>query len=291
MENQYAVGLALIAALLFGTGMQFTRLGLRSVDSQRGTLLTIASSTLAYWLAAPWLLEWSYWSSSVVWLFLIVGVFRPFLSSNLSLAGTAMLGPTISSTLSSTAPFFSLTFGVLLLDEELSLRTVLGTVAIVAGVGLLARQRGKQQSGAAWPLWALALPIGAAVIRVAAHLAAKVGMEVIPSAYFVGVVSCSASLLMALANNYRRGTSLRGLTHTTDSWWFVITGVINAAAVFTLNLSLQRGDLSVVGPIVSCEPIFVMLIGALFFHQRNLRPSVIVSVLVVVMGVVLISIR
>jgi DME family drug/metabolite transporter len=288
MENQLAVGLALFAALLFGTGMQFTRLGLRSVDSQRGTLLAIASSTVTYWLTTPWLLEWSYWGSNVVWLFLAVGVFRPFLSSNLSLAGTAILGPTISSTLSSTAPFFSLTFGVLLLDETLSVRTVLGTVAIVLGVGLLARQRASR-GGAAWPLWALALPIGAAVIRVAAHLAAKVGMEVIPSAYFVGVVSCSASLVMALANNYRRGTSLHGLTHTKDSMWFVITGVINAAAVFTLNLSLQRGDLSVVGPIVSCEPIFVMLMGALFFNQRNLSPGVIVSVMVVVMGVVLIS--
>ena len=58
MANQTAAGLALLAAALFGFGMQFTQLGLRSVDSQRGTLLTIASSTVFYWIAAPWLLEW-----------------------------------------------------------------------------------------------------------------------------------------------------------------------------------------------------------------------------------------
>jgi drug/metabolite transporter (DMT)-like permease len=288
MENQTAAGLALLAALLFGTGMQFTQLGLRSVDPQRGTLLTIAASTVVYWLAAPWFLEWHFWQSSVVWLFLAIGIFRPFLSSNLSIAGTAILGPTISSTLSATAPFFALSFGVLMLDETLTVRTVAGTAAIVAGVGMLARQRGAN-SGAAWPLWALALPIGAAVIRVGAHLAAKVGMEVIPSAYFVGLVSYSASMVIALANNSRRGTSLWALTRHADSLWFVLTGLFYGSAVFTLNVALQRGDLSVVGPIVSCEPIFVMLIGAAFFKQRNLRPGVILCVLAVVVGVVLIS--
>lgn len=288
MANQTAAGLALLAAALFGFGMQFTQLGLRSVDSQRGTLLTIASSTVFYWLAAPWLLEWHYWQSNVVWLFLAIGLFRPFLSSNLSLAGTVMLGPTISSTLSATAPFFSLLFGVLILDESLTYRTFLGTAAIVLGVVLLARQRGRGHS-AAWPLWAIALPIGAAVIRVAAHLVAKIGMETIPSAYFVGVVSTSASLVLALANNARRGTSLMGLTRQFDSLWFLVTGLFYATAVFVLNIALQRGDLSVVGPIVSCEPIFVMIFGALFFRQRNMHAGVVLCVLIVVAGVVLIS--
>ena len=288
MENQTAAGLALLAALMFGTGMQFAQLGLRSVDSQRGTLLTIAASTAIYWLAAPWYLQWSYWQSNVVWLFLAIGLFRPFLSSNLSLAGTVILGPAISSTLSATAPFFALLFGVLILDETLSVRTVSGTVAIVLGVVMLARQRSTSH-GARWPLWALALPIGAAVIRVGAHLTAKIGMETIPSAYFVGLVSYSASMVIALANNSRRGTSLVGLTRQLDSLWFVLTGLFYGAAVFILNVALQRGDLSVVGPIVSCEPIFVMLVGALFFGQRNLRIGVILSVAVVVTGVVLIS--
>ena len=288
MENQTAAGLALLAALLFGAGMQFTLLGLRTVDPQRGTLLTIASSTVIYWLAAPWFLHWSYFASNVVWLFLAIGLFRPFLSSNLSIAGTAILGPTISSTLSATAPFFALLFGVLVLEETLSVRTVLGTAAIVLGVGMLARQRATN-SAAAWPLWALALPIGAAVIRVGAHLAAKIGMEIIPSAYFVGLVSYNASLLIALANNARRRTSLWGLTRHLDSMWFLLTGLFYGAAVFILNLALQRGDLSVVGPIVSCEPIFVMLLGAIFFRQRNLRPAVILCVFVVVTGVILIS--
>jgi DME family drug/metabolite transporter len=288
MEHQFAAGLALVAALLFGAGMQFTQIGLRTVDSQRGTLLTIASSAVIYWALAPWHLEAWFFESNVVWLFLVVGIFRPFLSSNLSIAGTQILGPTISSTLSATAPFFALFFGVLVLDETLSLRTLAGTAAIVLGVVLLARQR-RDGNAQRWPWWALALPIGAAVIRVLAHMTAKIGMETVPSAYFVGLVSYSASLVVAVANNVRRGTPLRGLASRVGSAWFVLTGIVYGAAVFALNVALQLGDLSVVGPIVSCEPIFVMLLGAMFFRQRNLPLRVIGCVLTVVAGVVLIS--
>ena len=287
-ENQAAALLALLAALLFGAGMQFTQLGLRSVDSQRGTMLTIAASTLCYWLVAPWFLDWAWWGSSVVFLYLAIGLIRPFLSSNLSIAGTAILGPTISSTLSATAPFFALLFGVLFLEEALTLQTVAGTVAIVVGVVLLARQR-DSATDAAWPLWALALPIGAAVIRVTAHLSAKIGLEVIPSAYFVGLVSYSASLALALINNTRHASSMMELTRRPDSLWFLLTGLLYGAAVFTLNVALQMGNLSVVGPIVSCEPIFVMLLGALFFRQRNLRRGVILCMFIVVLGVILIT--
>ena len=283
-------GLALLAALLFAMGMQFTQLGLRTVDSQRGTLITIASSTAVYWFAAPWYLKLEYWSSSVVWLFLLVGLFRPFLSSNLSLAGTVLLGPTISSTVASTAPFFGLFFGVFVLGEALTVSTVGGTVAIVAGVVVLAGRRAGH-GRPDWPMWALLLPIGAAVIRVTAHLLSKVGMEELPSVYFVGLVSYTASLAVALGNNARRKTSLRPLARMKDSRWFVVAGLFFGAAVLMLNIALRHGELSVVTPIVSSEPIFVLLLGIVFFHERQITVRVGCAAALMVVGVALISAR
>lgn len=282
--------LALLAAVLFGLGMQFTQLGLRTIDSQRGTLLTILSSTVLYWIAAPWYLDWSHWAASIVWVFVLMGLFRPFLSSNLSIAGTAFLGPTISSTLSSTAPFFGLLFGVLILDEGLSSATLAGTVAIVGGVALLAR-RGGTAALSGWPLWALLLPIGAAIIRVSAHLLAKVGMETVPSPYFVGLVGYTTSSVVALANNARRQTPLGTILGKSDASWFLITGVFYGAAVLTLNFALQVGELSVVAPVVSSEPIFVLILGMLFFRERHIDRRVISSVALVVLGVIVIAMR
>lgn len=289
-DSHIGAVLAVGAAVLFAIGMQLTQLGLRSIDSQRGTLLTIGSSTLLYWLAAPWYLKAEYWASWVTGLYVVVGLFRPFLSSNFSIAGTARLGPTISSTLSATAPFFGLVFGVALLGEDLTASVAVGTAAIVGGVMLLAWRRGAA-ARFDWPRWAIVLPIAAAVIRVAAHLLAKIGMQVVPSAYYVGLVSYSASLAVAVANNARRRTPLAELAGKPDTGWFLLTGVFYGAAVLTLNVALQRADLSVVAPIVSAEPIFVLLLGALVFRERALSRRVVAAVLLVVAGVVVITLR
>ena len=65
------------------------------------------------------------------------------------------------------------------------------------GVMALAKRDGKGED-TSWPLWALALPVLAAVIRVGAHLLTKVGMEEVPSAYFAGLVAYNASLTVAV---------------------------------------------------------------------------------------------
>ena len=54
------VVLALGAAFLFALGIQFTRKGLRHIDSRTGTLVSIGTATLLYWAVSPWLLERHY---------------------------------------------------------------------------------------------------------------------------------------------------------------------------------------------------------------------------------------
>ena len=74
-----AAGLSLLAAATFALGAQFSRLGLRSIDAQTGALISIAAATVMYWAVAPWFLRAEYWTVSAVWLFVLVGVFRPAL--------------------------------------------------------------------------------------------------------------------------------------------------------------------------------------------------------------------
>ena len=75
---------------------------------------------------------------------------------------------------------FGLAFGVAFLGESLTMPVTVGTLSIVIGVMALAKRDGKGED-TSWPLWALALPVLAAVIRVGAHLLTKVGMEEIPT--------------------------------------------------------------------------------------------------------------
>ena len=102
--DTFPVLLALAAAVLFAFGNQFSRLALRFVDSQTAVLWQIGVSVAIYWLAAPFYMEAWYWTASVLPLLIVLGCFRPLLSANLGMAGTRILGPTISATLSATAP-------------------------------------------------------------------------------------------------------------------------------------------------------------------------------------------
>lgn len=280
--------LALAAALLFAVAIQLTRRGLQHLNSRAATLVTIGTATMLHWAASPWWLERHFWLSPAVVLFAAIGLFRPFLSANLAMAGTRYLGPTVSSTLAATSPLFGVALGVILLGERLGGAVVLATLAIVAGVAALSWKGGEAR---AWPWWALALPMGAALLRSLAQALAKLGMETLPSPYFVGLVGYSVSFLLALAYHRRNPVGYASVVVSPGFKWMVAAGALFGLAIFSLNSALNCGRLVVVAPIVACSPVFTMLLGLSLFRERSLSRRAVLAVLLVVPGVVLITLR
>lgn len=279
--------LALLSAFLFAVAIQLARLGLRHVDSQTAALIQIGAATAVYWIGAPFVVETRYWLSAATLLFAAIGVFRPFLSANLALAGTQRLGPSISSTLSATSPLFGVSLGALVLGERLTAPVLLGTAAIVAG-GVLLSWEGRARRD--WQPWALLLPVGAALIRAVAQMLAKVGMATLPSPFFVGLVGYTVSFGIAALLGGRRAVGPAGIV-TPGAGWLVAMGVVNGMSILSLNTALQCGRLSVVSPITACSPLFALLLGWLVFRERAITRRVVVAVLVVVPGVVAITLR
>ena len=276
--------LALLSALMFAVGIQLSRLGLQYTTPAAAALVQIAASTGAYWLLAPWFVEARYWLMPAVMLFAAIGLFRPFLSARLALAGTQRLGATISSTLSGTAPVFGVAGGVLALGEPLSAPVMLGTLGIVTGVVVLSW---KGRAPRDWVLWALLLPVGAAALRALAQLAAKVGMESLPSPFFVGLVGYTVSLAIAMLGTKAREDSAV-FARTPGFKWLVLTGIGNGFSVLSLNTALQCGKLSVVSPIVACSPLFTLLLGWLVFSEQAINARVVAAVGLIVPSVVFI---
>ena len=290
MQETYAfpVLLALAAAILFAFGNQFARVALRFVDSQTAVLWQIGISVSIYWLAAPFYMEASYWTASVLPLLVVLGFFRPLLSANLGMAGTRILGPTINATVSATSPLFGVALGVLLLAEALSWEIALGSAGIVAGVVLIS-SRGP--SARTWPLVALLLPIGAALVRSLSHAFSKIALEEIPSPFFVALVAYSVSFVLALANQARTGRSGFEAVAPGGVKWLLVTGATYGIAVLVLNTALLHGRLIVVGPIVACAPLFTLLLGAAVFRENAITARVVIAVLIVVPSVALIGVR
>ena len=276
--------LALTSAFLFALGAQLSRFSLRHMAPSRVAFTEIAASTTVYWLFAPWFVEAGYWLAPAVLLFVVAGLIRPFLSARLAITGTKHLGPTLSSTLQGTSPLFGVSLGVLALGEELGPGVLAGTAGVIAGVTLLSRRGGTK---AGWPLWALLLPVGAALVRALANMISKLGMESLASPFFVGLVAYTVSMAVFLVVS--PPPRERRLLANPGFKWAALTGIIYAVSVQSLNMALNCGKLIVVSPIVACSPVFTLLLGLTLFREEAIDRRVIWTVLLVVPSVVLIT--
>jgi len=279
--------LALVAAFMFAVGGQFQNLGVQTLDSRTGAAISIGFSALMYWVVAPIFMNWSYWLHPAVFIFVAVGLFRPALSANLAVVGIRYLGPTLASTLASTSPLWGLALGIFLLGEELTLATGLGTAGIMAGVYLLSR-RGKL-SAHSWPLWALLFPLGAAMLRAAAHVLSKVGMEFIPDSYFATVVGFTVSAVIATGARFVKKADAPFVWHAPGPRWFAFAGLTFGFAVVCLNQALLIGEVVTVVPIVAAAPIFSMILSLVIFRREVLTLKIALAVLIVCASVALIA--
>ena len=129
------------------------------------------------------------------------------------------------------------------------------------------------------------------MLRSLAHALAKIGLETLPSPFFVALIAYTVSFPIALANDLRiRRHNPRRLS-TAGLKWLVITGLIYAVSVLVMNTALMSGRLIVVSPIVACSPLFTLLLGRFVFREEALNRKVAVAVLLVVPSVVLIGLR
>jgi len=279
--------LATIAALLFAVSGQIQHMGVQRLDSRTGTMLSIGSSAALYWLSAPFLLHPDDLLHPAILIFAAVGLVRPALSINLATAGIRHLGPTLSMTLSATSPLFGSAFGILILGELLTWQIAIGTLAIIAAVLVLTRRSGGGPSQ--WPLWALALPIAAAMIRGCAHGFSKIGMTFIPDPYVAGLVGFSVSAVLTASLHVAKGNRTVIDHRSRGPYLFLLAGCLIGTAIFLFNTALMRGEVVSAVPIMGATPVFSMLLSILVFRRERLNLKIVVAVLLVVPAVVLIA--
>jgi len=276
---------ALISAFLFALTNHFQSLGLEGSDARTGSIVNIATGAAFYWLLAPFYLESWYWLTWGALLFALVGIIRPSLSSLLAIQSIHVMGPTLTSALTASAPIFGALFAIFLLGEELDLKTAIGIAAVMAGAMVATYRR--QGIVRDWPLWALALPLGAAFVRASGHAVTKLGLEDVPSASFAVMVSNTVSLVIAATAFRAQGRRLVGTVRSYR--WFIASGLSAAVSLHFLNSALQIGTLIAVVPIVSATPVFTILLGLIVFRREAFSWRTVATIGLVVPGVILVA--
>lgn len=275
----------LASALLFALSNHFTNMGLERSDARSGTLVSVATSAIAYWLFAPFFLQGWYWLTTAALMFAVVGIIRPALSTTLAISSIKMMGPTLTSSLTAATPIFGAMFAIAVLGEQMSLPVAIGTAAVVAGAVVAAwNPKGLKRT---WPLWAIVLPLGASLIRAIGHIVTKYGLIEVDSPSFAVLVGNTVSLT-TVAYMFKR--EKRPLSGTGSSnLWFVAAGIANALSLQFLNNALAIGDVVAVVPIVSATPVFTLLLGFLYFGRETITWRTIGTIALIVPGVVLVA--
>ena len=281
-----AIALALSASFMFAVSVQLTNLGLKHADPTVGVTIQIAVIALIYWGLAPFYLELTWLLTSATLIFGLVGIFRPLISSNLSINGVRLLGPTLSSALASTSPFWGAFFGVVFLSEVVTWPLAFGIGAIAAGLITQAFRR-QETKLSGWPLWALLLPLGAAFFRALGHLFIKLGYDEVASPYYAALVSSTVSCLIALAIFRARGHKLQ--VRNAGTIWYVLSGALNAVAALAINNALMHGQIIEVVPLVSITPAITLLLTLFVFRREEITLQKVITVALVFVGVVVIT--
>ncbi len=281
--------LALLAAALYGTGLVTTHYGLRHMESLAGARVSIPSAALLFWLLSPFCIDWSAWVTPAAALFALVGLFYPAAVTLLTFAGNRRLGPTVAGTIGSTTPLFAVLGAALFLGEAPGIRELAATAIIVLGTMALSRPAaGPLPAAARGALW---MPWSGALLRALAQLLSKAGLALWPAPFAAALVGYSVSAVIVSAAGRRLPGKTGAAFPRRGVAWFVITGVLNGAAVLAMYYALTTGPVQVVAPVVATYPLFTLALSALLLRHERLTVRLVGGVTLTVAGVVILLAR
>jgi drug/metabolite transporter (DMT)-like permease len=275
VTENHALTLAGVSGICFGSALVTAKLGLRTIDARSGAAISIPSATVLLVLAAPFALDISGFTLAAALIFAAVGIFFPAAVTLLTFAANERLGPSVTGTVSSTAPLFALAAAFALLGERIPVRALVATVVVVAGVALFSWRGGALMRRALW------LPLMGAALRGIVQVVAKAGLALWPSPFAASLIGYSVSTVtVSLAARGRQRGRGRGAL-----LWFMATGLLNGLAVLVMYAALSAAPVSLVAPLVAGYPLVTVLLGAAVLREERLSVRSLAGALLIVGGI------
>jgi drug/metabolite transporter (DMT)-like permease len=274
--------LAILATVCFGAGMISSRLGLRDTDARTGAAISVPTATLLFVVSAPFTVDAAAFRLDAALIFAAVGLIYPAMVTLITFRSNELLGPTVTSAVSGTAPLFAILAAALLLGEQVPAQTAIAALGVAAGVALLSWRPGLRLD--ALRGHALLWPIGGALLRGLAQTGAKAGLLLWANPFaasLIGYMVSSAAVFGAAhaRSGGRRRASARGAR------WFIATGAINGAAMVLMYGALSQAPVSAVAPVIAAYPLVTVLGSALFLREEPLRPQMIAGAAITVCAI------
>ncbi|MBY0267104.1 MAG: DMT family transporter [Burkholderiales bacterium] len=274
--------LAILGTVCFGAGMISSRLGLRDADARTGAAISVPTATLLFVISAPFTVDAATFNLDAALIFAAVGLFYPAMVTLITFRSNELLGPTMTSAISGTAPLFAILAAALLLGEQVPAQVAVAALGVAAGVALLSWQPGLSLH--ALHGRALLWPVGGALLRGLAQTGAKAGLLVWANPFAASLIGYLVSSAAVFGAAHARSGGRRQAS-AAGKRWFIATGIINGAAMVLMYGALAQAPVSTVAPIIAAYPLVTVLGSALFLREETLRPQMVCGAIITVAAV------
>ncbi len=302
-----AIGLSLLAIMGFGSATIFARLAMARVGPMPVTFYSLCFS-----FAASGILAVIFASGDFITLPLIVlawcvmlGTFNFLGGRNLSYLAVGRIGAARAGAIVGTSAVFASILAITITGERPHWVVLVGTVVVVAG---LATALGKnimessRQPSSAHPepvegrarrvaFIGYLLAFGAACCYGTTNVVVRQLTIDYTSPLVVATISLFFGILLVAPVAAKQAAASIGELRRTPGFmvYAALSGLAAATGVNCTYFALQRAEVVVVAPIVSANPLFTLLLAALFLQQQeNVNRWLVLGIIVTVVGVALV---
>ncbi|MEZ5649865.1 MAG: DMT family transporter [Burkholderiaceae bacterium] len=271
-------------SIVFALANQVQHIALRHMNVRIGTIVNVSTTFILLLSMAPFYFDPAWLGNPALAWFALSGLIVPALSMTLHTWSIRLLEPAIAAALTSTSPVFSILVASTFLQESGGWHLYTGTAIIIGGIAFIALRSRRMR--ATWPLWALAIPLGAALSRGITHNLVKFGLADLPSPVTAALVGSGVSCLLLTT---RQAFARQAMPRDRAGYGlFAVCGLLNAVGLVGLNLALGMGTVSRVAPLIATTPAFTLLLGRFFFRNAAIGWPTIAAMAVIFAGCLLI---
>jgi DME family drug/metabolite transporter len=277
------------AALCFATSHILIRRGLVTSNAVTGSFISLGMTAVILWALLPFFTPLSSLRTPAVWYFLAAGIFAPGIGRTLTYVGIEKIGVARSVPVANASPMFASIFAVFLLHEIWTTQNFFGTTLVISGIAVLSGARGGKTE---WRRLDLIYPVIAAVAFGISSNLRKLGLLIVNDPLMAAAVTAGTAFVFSISLLQTRGgvTALR--LSRANAGWFFAGGLANTAATLSVFYALSLGEVVVVEPLVSSNPVISLVLSALFLKDlETITPRVVLGALFTVAGTILVVMR
>lgn len=284
--------IGIISALLSAVASAFSIILVRrnSVRSNSFSISFIITSVgiLVLWPLAFVMLSEERVNSSSFLLFALSGALSPGIVRLFYYRGLRKLGASVNSSVFSIYPLYSALLGIMLLGETLSGMNWVGIIFIAFGVTFIQLGNWSGDGGGRAGAKSLIFPVLGGVTIAVGNVIGKYALNISDAPVLGIAVAYTFSLLPFMVILLFSSPTRRELRLKRDIRFFWGAGIGQAVCWVLTFTALHFEQVSVVNPLVSTEPLFVIFFAYFLLREiEHVSKKVIAGVVLTVVGVVL----